>query len=107
MSKDTYKKRLKGNWRQGKGYKGDAEERQYSKTEIEAAIKHEVEGQPTKYKGKRKRNKKMALEHQIEWYQQKITEFERNGYKGSCIDYFRNALREAKKKYKEEYGDKE
>ena len=105
MAKDTYKKRAKGNWQQGKGCKGDSEERQYAKIEIEAAIKHEVEGQPIRYKGKRKRNKKMALEHQIEWYQQKIEEYQRRGDNDSFVHYMMNSLIKAKKKYKEEYGE--
>lgn len=105
MAKDTYKKRAKGNWNQGKGCKGDAEERQYAKTEIEKAVAHDVEDQPTRHKGKRKRNKKASLEYTIAWYTQKIAEWERLDRKGSIVNMFRDSLKEATKEYKEKYEE--
>ena len=102
-----YKKRAKGSWNQVKGCKGDSEERQYAEKEIEESIKQDLEGHPVRHKGKRKRNKKASLEYQIEWYTKKIAEFERMGYKGSCINYFRDALKRHKKEYQEKYGEKE
>lgn len=104
MANDTYKKRAKSNWRQGKGYKGDSEEREYAKKEIEETIQHDVLERPLRYKGKRKRNKKASLEHRISWCQQKIEELERQGYKGSSVDYLRDLLRKARKEYKK-YGE--
>jgi hypothetical protein len=107
MAANTYKKRMKGNWNQGKGCKGDSEERQYSKIEIEESIKTDVEGQPVRHKGKRKRNKKASLEHTILWYTQRIEEYERQGNNSSFSNYLRDGLKKAKEEYEEKYGKKE
>ena len=104
MAKDTYNKRMKGNWQQGKGCKGDAEERQHAKKEIDDAVIHDLEGQPVRHKGKRKRNKKASLEHVIAWYTQKVEEWERSGQSSGTVNFFRDSLKKAKKRYEEEYG---
>lgn len=104
MAKNTYNKRMKASWQQGKGCKGDAEERQHAKKEIEDSIQHDVLERPVRHKGKRKRNKKASLEHTIAWYEQKIEEYERAGNRGSCLHMFRDSLRKARKRYRDEYG---
>jgi phage terminase Nu1 subunit (DNA packaging protein) len=108
MASDTYKKRAKGNWCQGKGYKGDSEERQFSKTEIKEQIKYDLEGLPVRHKKKRKRNKKASLEHQIEWYAQRVAQRESSGHSSdSFTNYLRDGLKKVKDEYNEKYGKKE
>jgi hypothetical protein len=106
MAKDTYKKRAKGSWHQGKGCKGDAEERQYAKKEVEESIQHDVLERPMRHKGKRKRNKKASLEYTIEWYTQKIAEHEQMGRGIEYTGYLRDGLRRAKREWEEKYGEK-
>src|ERR1700692_2483441 len=101
MAANTYKKRMKGNWNQGKGCKGDSEERQYSKREIEESIQTDVEGNPVRHKGKRKRNKKASLEYRITWYTQKIEEYKRSECNDSFLGYLRDGLKKAKEEYEE------
>lgn len=103
MANDTYKKRMKGSWNQGKRHKGDSEERQYAKKEVEESIKYDVEGQPVRHKGKRKRNKKASLEYRISWYTQTIEKYERMERNGSFLNSLREGLKVAKKEYKEKY----
>jgi outer membrane receptor for ferrienterochelin and colicin len=102
---NTYKKRAKGSWHQGKGYKGDSEERMHAKKEIQESVKIDLEEGLTRHKGKRKRNKKASLEHMISWYTQKIEEYERNGHSSSHTHYLRDGLRKARREYEEKYGD--
>ena len=105
MAKNTYNKRMKGNWCQGKVHKGDSGERQYAKEEIKEGVVHDLEGHPTRHKKKRKRNKKASLEHTIQWYTQKIAEYERLERSSSFLNYLRHGLKQAQKKYEEEYGE--
>jgi hypothetical protein len=114
MAKDTYKKRMKGNWQQGKGYKGDSEERMYARKEIEQAIQAEEDDYLEKYhKGARTRNEKARLEHQIAWYTQVLAETDRRmaaegkvpNWESSFASYFRDSLKKAKKKYEEMFGE--
>ena len=59
MAKDTYKKRMKGHWQQGKGCKGDSEERQYAKREIAQALAADEEGYLERHhKGARTKNER-------------------------------------------------
>lgn len=105
MAKDTYKKRAKGNWMSGKGYKGDNEERQYAKTEVGEMLKEMDEDYSAPYKkGKRRRNERARLEHSIKWYEQSLAKYENMGWKGSMVNYMRDGLREARKEYREKYG---
>lgn len=115
MGKDTYKKRMKGNWNQGKGCKGDDEERMYAKEEIRQALKEmDDDYQATYKKSKRKRNEKARLEHSIAWYEKVVAEDERRqrenpdrgSWRCSFISYARDALRKAKKEYAEKFGEK-
>lgn len=101
---NPYKKRAKGSWRQGKGYKGDSEERMYAKKEIVEETKANNDDYLVKHKGKRKKNLKAKLEYCISWYEQKIEECRRDNR--DC-DYLRDGLKESKKEYKEKYSDKE
>lgn len=79
MAKDTYKKRMKGGWNRGKRCKGDGEERQFEKVEIEQQIEEDREDFLTRHKGKRKRNEIMRLEYWISWYESVIAKYEENG----------------------------
>lgn len=99
-----HKKRAKGNWRQGKGYKGDSEERGYAKQEIEDELEIDATG-ITPHRGRRKRNYKAILEHRIAWYQQTIEKYQRD-YKitgDSFLFSLREGLKVAQKEYREKY----
>src|SRR5271165_673502 len=100
MAKDTYKKRLKAGWNQGKRCKGDGEERQYVKKEISTAVKEYDEDYVSPYKkGKRKRNRKLQLEHRIAWYEEVLAKYASRGQDTLTSGWFRIALKEAKEKY--------
>lgn len=101
---NPYKKRAKGNWCQGKEYKGDSEERMYAKKEVIEEEKINDDAYLVRHKSKRKKNLKARLEYQISWYEQKIEEYRRKGDGVPC--YYTNGLREAKKEYKENRSDK-
>jgi len=106
MPDNVYKKRAKGDWCQGKRHKGDSEERQYAKNEIEKEIESDITGL-VKHRGKRKRNHKAILEYRISWYEQTIEKYERQ-YKrtgDSHLNSLRDGLRVAQKEYKEKYSD--
>lgn len=67
----AHSKRAKGNWRQGKGYKGDSEERQFSKREIAQQLAEDEEAYLDRYhKGARSKNMKARLEYRIRWYEE-------------------------------------
>lgn len=102
MAKDSYKKRLKGNWNQGKGYKGDSEERMYAKAEIRQFIKEMDEDylQPYK-KSKRVRNEKARLEHRIKWCKDALA---RPRHNDCFANWIRSDLAKAEKEYKLKYG---
>lgn len=95
-----YKKRLKGNWRQGKRYKGDSEERQFAKSEIKQQLAEEDEKYLDKHhKGARTKNVKARLEHQVKLYEQVL---ERPRHASDWLsNYFRDALKKARKKLNE------
>lgn len=95
---NDYKKRLKGNWRQGKGYKGDDSERAYAKKEISEDLKAIDEEYLTKHKGKRKKNVKAHLEYLIAWYTQRVEEIERSKNRSSMGSYWRDGLAKARKR---------
>lgn len=106
MAKDSYKKRMKGSWNQGKAYKGDGEERAYARTEIKQFVKEMDENYQEPYKkSKRRRNEKARLEHRIKWCEQALAR-----YKVIKDDWFskwiRSDLEKAKKQYAQKYGDK-
>jgi hypothetical protein len=98
---NTHKKRAKGSWRQGKGYKGDSEERMYAKKEIEEELKASEDNYLTRHKGKRKKNLKARLEYRISWYKQIIEKYQMDSLNSSNSHYFRSGLREAEKEYQE------
>lgn len=105
MAKDSYKKRMKGNWNQGKACKGDGSERAYAKAEIREFIKEMDEDYQAPYKkSKRRRNDKARLEHRIKWCEEALAR------RPSECDWFSNWIRcdlaKAKKQYQEKYGDK-
>lgn len=94
----AYKKRAKGGWRQGKGYKGDGEERQYSKTEIRQQLAEAEENYLEKYhKGARTKNMRARLEYRISWYEELNAK-----YKGSATSVFGHWFMEGLKKAKEQ-----
>lgn len=108
MGKYTYKKRAKGNWNQGKGHKGDGDERQFSKKEIGEMVEEIEENHLVRYKSRRKRNRKASLEHTISWYKEKINEHKNAGRtKDYYIGYLITGLEAAEKEYKEKYAIKD
>lgn len=89
-----FKKRLKGNWTQGKRYKGDGFERQFSKREIKQLLAEEEEGYLDRHhKGARSRNEKARLEYRVDWYERSLAQ-DRHG--DQWANYMRSGLKEAK-----------
>lgn len=106
MAKDTYNKRMKGSWNQGKACKGDGAERAYARTEIKQFVKEMDEDYQAPYKkSKRRRNEKARLEHRIAWCQQALAK--RPKEDDWFSNWIRSDLNKALKTYKEKYGDKE
>jgi hypothetical protein len=105
MAKDSYKKRMKGSWNQGKEHKGDRCERAYAKTEIRELIKEMDDDYQTKYKkAKRNRNEKARLEHKIKWCEETLAK--KNGSECSYLsNWVKSELEKAKQKYAVKYGD--
>lgn len=67
---NPYRKRLKAGWNVGKGAKGDGEERQYAKREIEQELAAAEESYLERHhKGKRTRNMRAHLEYRVKWYE--------------------------------------
>lgn len=92
----AYRKRLKANWNVGKGAKGDGEERQYAKKEIQNMLAEAEDNFFHKYrKEKRTRNERARLEYQIKWYEEFIAR--RPGVKGVGA-WFQESLEKAKAK---------
>lgn len=98
---NDYKKRQKGNWCQGKRYKGDDSERLHAKKEISEGIATIDEKYLTKHKGKRKKNVKARLEYWVNWYSQRVEEAERAKDKSMSSWYWREGLSKSKKALKE------
>lgn len=92
----AYKKRAKGSWCQGKGYKGDSVERQYSKDEIKQQLAQAEETYLERHKGKRKRNEKARLEYRVKWYTDTLARYGDN-YGSSWCNQLRSGLEQAKK----------
>lgn len=91
----AYRKRMKGDWRQGKRHKGDAEERQFAKREIQQQLDADEEDYLERYhKGKRTKNEKARLEYRIAWYQLAIAKGD-GGH--MWIHYLQSGLQQAKK----------
>lgn len=103
---NAHKKRAKGNWRQGKGYKGDSEERMYAKKEITEEVKTNNDDHLTRHKSKRKKNLKARLEYWILFYSQKLEEYQRNGHSGSSTYLLREGLERAQKEFEEKFSKK-
>jgi hypothetical protein len=107
MAKDSYKKRMKGNWNQGKSCKGDGEERKYAVQEITQFLKEMDEDYQLPYKkAKRNRNDKARLEHRIAWYEQALQKY-KEGHDTSFTHWIRHSLMKAKKEYEEKFGEEE
>lgn len=97
----AYNKRMKGSWTQGKGYKGDGAERQYSKFEIRQELAAAEEGYLERYhKGGRTRNNKAHLEYRVRWHEQALAT-ENSWYGDRWKNYLRDGLEKAKKKLAE------
>lgn len=97
-----YIKRLKGNWRQGKDYKGDAEERRYAKEEIKQALAEADEDFKYRYQGNNVTNlKKLAkmklarLEYRVRYYEQQL--LSKTWLGTNFANYLRAELKKAKK----------
>lgn len=111
----SYKKRAKGSWNAGKSHKAESNrsERQFEPHEIQQAL-HELDPKFTyKYKGKRKRNHKERLRHEIKWYNQRIKHYEQQllekqgSWMEMFIHSFRDTVTKLEKKWLEQYGDEE
>jgi hypothetical protein len=102
MAANTYKKRMKGNWNQGKACKGDGEERQAAKKEIKELIAECDADYKTRYqKSKRSRNEKVRLQHWIAWYTQRVEDSKRSGRRDIISTWMREGLAKAEKKLAE------
>ena len=106
MAKDTYNKRMKGHWTQGKSCKGDGEERQYSKLEIKQALKEAEDDYLIKHKGKRKKNHKASLEYRIAWYKAALEERKKID-RDEFSDWLWDGLKRAETEYAKKFGPKE
>jgi len=92
----AYIKRAKGHWLQGKGYKDDGAERQFSKLEIKQLLAEDEEEYLDRYhKGARTRNMEACLEYRIKWYAEAISRYK-------CSDSFTNSLRSGLEKAKKD-----
>lgn len=93
---DPHNKRAKGNWQQGKRYKGDSSERQFSKREAKQQLAEDEENYLERHhKGKRTRNEKARLEYRVQWYAQAL---ERSTGGQSWDSYLRSGLNSARAK---------
>jgi hypothetical protein len=110
MAKNTYKKRAKASWNQGKGCKGDSQERNYTKKDISEELLYDNEENLTPHKKKGKKNKKAQLEYWISWYTQQVEACQRdgkdNGNDNGMLWWFMNGLEQCKKEYEEKFGKK-
>ena len=103
MAKDSYKKRMKGGWNQGKACKGNGSERAYAKAEIRQFIKEMDEGYKDPYrKSQRKKNEKARLEYRISYFENAAARYNKTGYVSSWVT---TELAKAKKLYAEKFGD--
>lgn len=107
MAHDSYKKRLKGHWTQGKRYKGDGEERAFAKEEIAEFLREmDADYQAPYRKSKRKRNEKARLLHRIEWCRATLARHKTSGRAPSdwFSNWIRSDLEKALKKYEKLFG---
>lgn len=95
----AYKKRTKGNWKQGKGAKGDGEERQYARREIVQMLRELHADYREQYrKAGRTPNLKARLEYRICWYEEVLA---RHGERSDSFhSYMRDGLIKAKARLK-------
>ena len=99
---NAYKKRARGSWRQGKGYKGDSSERMYAKEEVRHLLEEMDEGYIAPYKkSERKRNMRARLEHRIKWCEGIIADYKRNGHSDWISSWVRDHLARSKKELEE------
>jgi len=98
---NDHKKRSKGDWRQGKGYKGDGEERQFSKNEVKQQLAEDEETYLDRHKGKKKRNKLASLEYRVKWYEETIAKYEKDNKNSMLCNWFRDSLEKTKKQLAE------
>lgn len=104
----AYKKRAKGSWHAGKSYKGDSEERQFSKREIRQLLREDEEEFLYRHrKSPRARNEQARLEYRVFWYSKSVEYWDRNKNSGSFVSYLRSGLKEAQAALKKFLDDKE
>lgn len=102
----AYKKRAKASWNQGKGAKGDSEERQYSRREVREQLAQAEETYlHHHHKGARTRNEKARLEYRVSWYEQRLERWAKLGTSDSMLSYFRSELRRAQKELAEKFPE--
>ena len=96
---------MRGNWSEGKRYKGDGEERAYAKAEIAQFLREMDENYQTTYKkSKRSRNEKARLLHRIEWCRAALARHkDASGSSGWFVKWIRADLEQALKKYQEKF----
>jgi len=102
----SYKKRDKGNWNQGKSYKGTrkAKEREYVKQEVQQQIDEQDPDYKHRHISKRSRNEKECLRHRINWYEAVIKQYKGWGKSWTRITHgMGDTLDKLKKKWKEKY----
>jgi len=103
----SYKKRDKGNWNQGKSYKGTrkAKEREYIRSDIAQQIDEQDPSFRHRHISKRTKNAEERLKHRISWYERAIGRYaEQGGFWAGFASSCRDSLRKLKKKWKEKYG---
>lgn len=101
----AYRKRAKGSWQQGKGYKGDGPERQFSKREIDQQLAEAEEDYLERYhKGARNRNTEARLKYRVHWHEQMLEQ--RKGYGDSFMSYLRSGLESAKRELRRHMQEK-
>jgi hypothetical protein len=96
---------MKGGWHQGKACKGDGEERQYSKKEIQQMVAEMEEDFLYKYRGKGKPNMKARLEYRIRWCEERLAEHknreQNDGWRSWFSNWIRSDLEKSRKQLKE------
>ena len=105
-----YKKRDKGDWNQGKKYKGTrkAKEREHTKKEVQQQINEQKPEFKEKHvKAKKNRNERARLEYQIKWYEAAVNRMTgKSNWNSWFINNFRNSLRKYKEEWNRLFGDK-
>jgi len=103
----SYKKRDKGQWNQGKAYKGNrkAKEKEHVKRDIQQQIDEQVKDYKYPYKSKTTRDYKKRLENLINWYEKVLARLHHRDAHNWLTNSFRATLSTLKKKWKDKYDE--